>query len=134
MHRLAMAAIAVLMLAGCAETSTADAEKKAAGEAQRLAAALAGHVPGKAQSCITSRDTSGPESYGDSTLLFRDGRTIYRTETSGSCRGAGRDTIFVTHLYGSELCRGDIARLVERSGGFFAGSCAMGDFVPYRKE
>ena len=120
-------------LSACAIQNSPAAEKKAASEAVRLEVALAGRVAGKPQSCLPPRDTNGPESFGETTLLFHSGNVIYRTETSGSCGRAGRDDILVTQIYGSSLCRGDISHTVDRTSQFPSGSCAMGDFVPYRK-
>ena len=120
-------------LSACAIQNSPAAEKKAASEAVRLEVALAGRVAGKAQSCLPPRDTNGPESFGETTLLFHSGNVIYRTETNGSCARAGRDNILVTRIHGSSLCRGDISQMVDRTSQFPSGSCAMGDFVPYRK-
>jgi hypothetical protein len=53
---------------------------------------------------------------------------------SGSCRGAGDNYIIVNEVFGNSLCRGDISRLIDRTSGFFAGSCSMGNFIPYRRD
>jgi Family of unknown function (DUF6491) len=121
-------------LAGCASQPSAYAQKEAAGEAARLETALKGKVAGKPVSCISARYTSGPESFGESTLLFRESsRLVYRTETNGSCRDIRRGSALILRLYGSDrLCRGDFARTADLTAGFESGGCAMGDFVPYR--
>ena len=123
-----------ISLSACAIQNSPAAEKKAASEAVRLEVALAGRVAGKAQSCLPPRSTNGPESFGETTLLFHSGNVIYRTETSGSCGRAGRDDILITQTFSSSLCRGDISRTVDRISQSPSGSCAMGDFVPYRKS
>jgi hypothetical protein len=122
-------------LGGCAAQPSPRTIQYRADEAAKLEKDLAGFSPGKPQSCIDVRDLNGPKSYGDTTILFRaNRRLIYRNDVQGSCRGAGDDYIMVNEVFGSRLCRGDISRLVDRTGGFFAGSCAMGDFVPYRRD
>jgi hypothetical protein len=121
-------------LAGCASQPSAYSQQKAASESARLEVALKGKVAGKAESCISTRNISGPESFGETTLLFRASRNlIYRTETSGSCRDVGNGRALITRLYGSDrLCKGDISRTADLTAGFETGGCAMGDFVPYR--
>ena len=133
MRTIIMTLATGMVLSACAIQNSPAAEKRAASEAVRLEVALAGRVAGKPQSCLPPRDTNGPESYGETTLLFHSGNVIYRTETNGSCGRAGRDDILVTQIYGSSLCRGDISHTVDRISQSPSGSCALGDFVPYRK-
>jgi hypothetical protein len=122
------------LLASCAGQPSASQIKFAATEEARLEKDLAGYVPEKPRNCISLREAEGVESYGDTTLLFRQGRNlIYRNDTRGSCPGIGDDNILVNQVYGSQLCQGDISRVIERTGGFYAGSCSLGQFVPYRR-
>jgi hypothetical protein len=135
MQNLCSILIGAALLSGCAAGPPSPyAQKVAASEAQRLDKALAGRIAGKPQSCIPLHDASGPESFGETTLLFRSGRKlVYRTETNGSCGrvGSGGHAL-ITHPTSSQLCRGDIARSADLVSGFENGSCAMGDFIPYR--
>ena len=106
----------------------------ATSESTWLAATLAGYTPGKPVNCVENRDLTGPEAYGETTLLFRTGRKlIWRTETSGSCDAIKRGDALITHQYSSRLCQGDIARTADLRAGFQTGSCVIGEFVPYRK-
>ena len=114
------------------------AEMAAKAEAA-LAQELAGLRPGKPQTCIDqfiTRDASAT-SFGE-TLVYRTaggaGATRYVTQTTG-CTGIGGngDNILITSTPSMQLCRGDIARTIDRVSHFESGSCAMGDFVPYRK-
>ena len=74
----------------------------------------------------------------DYTILFHDGSNrVYVQNPRGGCSplGSGHYTL-VTELRGSSsLCRGDISRVVDLSGGggMTVGSCAMDDFIPYAK-
>jgi hypothetical protein len=133
--RNALAIFLTLAATACAEGPPSKAAlKQQATEARRLDEALAGLIPGKPISCIESRLANGPESYGETTLLFRMGsKLIYRTETRGTCRDVGNGRALVTRTFGSRLCRGDIASVADLTAGFSTDTCVMGDFVPYRK-
>lgn len=122
------------LVAGCAMDG-ASSSYRADRQARAMAALdkrLAGYTAGTPQSCVESRDLKGPEAFGESTLIFRDGRTIWRTEAPG-CDDAGRDAL-VTRQFSSRICRGDIARTADLTAGVQTGSCAFGDFVPYRRN
>ena len=124
----------VALLGACAGGAPSDATLKyRANEATRLETALAGLTPGKAQSCIRMRDAQSVESFGDNVLLFKVGKKLaYKNETSGSCQRIGDGRALVTRSYSGDYCRGDIARSADLVAGFEAGSCAFGDFIPYR--
>lgn len=127
----------IAMTAACAMDGEMSA-RSAAREAESMAkldALLANYTPGEPRSCVNSRNLRGPTAYGDRTLIFRDGSTIWRNETTGGCDEAGRDAL-VTRQFGPQLCRGEIARTVDLTGAgsFQSGSCALGDFVPYRRR
>jgi hypothetical protein len=123
------------MLAGCAAGAPSPyALKQQANEAKRLEDELAGFTPGKPKSCLSIRDIGGPESFGENTLIFRVGRNLlYRNETRGSCGRVGHGDALITQVWGSQLCKGDIARSADLTAGFQSGACSLGDFVPYRK-
>jgi hypothetical protein len=70
----------------------------------------------------------------ENTLLFRDGSNrVWRSELRGPCNGLGRPgTALLTKQFGgSGLCSGEIAQVIDTTGGFTVGSCALGEFVPY---
>ena len=129
---LALAAL----LAGCAATDAqvANQEDRAARDRAQLDRALAGYAPEDTQSCLSSIDrraSRGTRYYG-STILYRFGDRIVRNDMNGSCP-LGRDPILVTQTPSSQLCRGDIAQLIDRASRFPIGGCAYGDFVTYRR-
>ena len=70
----------------------------------------------------------------DETIAFKSGGSrVYVAHMEGSCNNlsTGHNAL-VTHQYGNaELCRGDIAQVVDTLNGFTVGSCVFGDFVPY---
>lgn len=122
------------LTAGCAMTPEQTAREAAsdARDQARLEQRLAGYVPGEPRSCIPLQRNDQMTIYGD-TLVFRDGRTLYRTTTNGGCFGLKRDDIVVTRNFGSQRCRGDIVRTVDRTSAFPTGACTYGEFVPYTK-
>ncbi len=132
--RIFLALPLVALLGGCAAGTPSEATLKfRANESARLETALAGLTPGKPQSCIRMRDAGSTESFGDNILLFKVGKKlIYKNETSGSCRRIGDGNALITRSFSGDFCRGDIARSADLVVGFESGSCAFGDFVPYR--
>lgn len=137
MHKsLIFVPLASLALCGTVSASSSRYAEAQAKEDARLETALAGKTAGKPQSCIYLRETHGTESFDnkDGTLLFKvSKKLVYRTDTKGACRRIGRGDALITRSFnGGQLCRGDIAHSADLLSGFHSGSCAMGDFVPYR--
>lgn len=130
--------IGFLVLAACTPTAAeqrATSDRDAA-SARALDQALAGLTPGQPQTCLSEVDrrNAGSSKIG-STLIYRASRDrIYRNDMNGGCVGGGSDPIIVTSTPTGQLCRGDIARLVDRTSRITTGSCAFGDFVPYTRK
>jgi hypothetical protein len=124
----------LFLLAGCTMSAQESAREQAADarDAARLEKALVGREAGKPESCINPMNATNLSIYGE-TLVYKDGRTFWVNKPLGGCFGLKRDDIVVTRSYGSQLCRGDIVRTIDRTGGFPTGACSFGDFVPYRK-
>ncbi|CAM3092529.1 hypothetical protein SPAN111604_03260 [Sphingomonas antarctica] len=101
-------------------------------DADQVEKALAGKVAGAPKNCLT-RFEADNMSVHDGVLLFRvSSKLVYRNDMN-QCSNLREDDIIQTNLFGSsQLCRGDIARLISRTGGFEHGACSFGDFVPYR--
>jgi hypothetical protein len=119
----------LVLLAGCATTT-----EMAQGPDPKLTAALGDRVAGKSQSCIRLDQATGNEIYRDA-ILYRASRSRYFLADAPGC-GSSRghnDYILVQNVFGSQLCRGDIVRLVERVGGSTGGACAIRGFTPYTK-
>lgn len=126
---------AALLLSGCAATPAQIAQEQA--DAARVQAKLdrrlAGYAPGRTVDCI--RPTSGGVDIFGDTLVYREtGARLYVTRTSGGCFGLRRDDILVTRSSSGQLCRGDIVRTIDRSGGFPSGACSFGDFTTYVRD
>ena len=123
---LAGAALAVSgMSAASAETL---AEK---GEA-RLAEMLQGRVAGEPVSCITphrSRNLQVIEHVG---VVYDDGDTIYVARPNNP-HSLGSMDVLVIDRFGSQLCKQDVTRTVDRYNGNVSGVVFLSDFVPYTK-
>jgi len=130
-----MRAISLLLcaaiLAGCATQPPSPTEMaRAQAEFQKL---TAGKVAGQPISCLSSYRRNDMVKIDDSTIAFKNGKTVYVNKLIGACSGlnSGFYTL-VTTSSGPGLCRGDIARVADVRTGMTYGSCAIGDFIPYK--
>ena len=96
-----------------------------------LARELAGKVAEKPRSCIPLDDARSAKVFDDA-ILYRASRRVSYVNAAKGCRSFDTDPIFVNEVRGSQLCRGDVVRLVSRSGGIPGPFCILGDFTPYR--
>lgn len=119
-------------LAGCTATPM---DVRVAQAEMELREMLSGRVAGPPQRCLPYYRSGNMVNMDGGTLVFRDGDTLYVNRLQGGCaRTIGGNYALVTNsLGGYGLCSGDIARLVDPSSGIQAGSCIIGDFVPYRR-
>lgn len=124
-----LALLAAVALAGCSANAASDVDKDGAA----LNKALAGRVAGEPKNCISVTSNDGPMIIGN-TLLYRDGRRLWRTEPVGRCPGLDDDPILVVELHGSQLCRNDRFRTLDRTSTLIPGPyCRFGEFTPYEK-
>lgn len=129
-----LAPLLAATLASCAGNDLTPYQS-AEGEA-RLAKELAGKFAGKPVNCLPYHGNNGLEVIDRDTILFHAGSTVYRQDTNGQCYPSGSQMGYalVTRSFGSsQYCNGDIARVVDTSGGFTVGSCSFNEFVPYRR-
>ena len=131
--RIFMLASVVVGLCACA-TASEPAQRSASAQRQ-YDSLLAGKVPGKAEKCLPTYRSNDMTIIDDDTILFRDGRTVYVNQPLGGCQSLSRSgSALVTRNIGPQLCRGDLATVVDNSSGMTLGACSLGDFVPYRKS
>ena len=127
---------ASVLLTGC---SMSDAESTPIAltdkQSKLLQKQIGGKVAGKAVSCISSAQHTDIIRISDDMLLYKvSGRLVYQNRLKSPCPGLASDRdIMVTEQFGSQQCRGDIIKLVDRIGGIPGPFCVLGDFVPYRK-
>ena len=101
----------------------------------KFAELTAGKVAGPPMNCIPSWRRDDMVVIDDSTLAFRNvGSTVYVNHMHGPCIGLeqGRNTL-VTKSTSADLCRGDIAQVIDTAARVPVGSCVFGDFVPYNR-
>lgn len=100
-----------------------------------LARELEGRVAGPPKRCISSSQSTAMTVVDDSTLLYRDGRTIWVQQLRSPCYGiANGSNTLVTRQFGiSQYCDGDINHAVDLRSGMTGGACIFGPFVPYTK-
>jgi hypothetical protein len=127
--KTALAIAASLAATGC--VSTTAAERAAEGEA-KLARMLEGRVAGQSQSCISAWRNTNLQVINETAIVYDAGNTIYVARPAQP-QSLDSDDILVIERTGSQLCKHDIVRTVDRSG-FMTGVIFLGDFVPYVEE
>ena len=130
--RTFMLAAGLIGLCACATAS--EPVQRSASAQRQYDNLLAGKVAGPAERCLSTHRSSDMTIIDDNTILFRDGRTVYVNHPLGGCNNlhqSGR--ALVTRNFGSQLCRGDLATVVDNVSGMSVGACSLGDFVPYTK-
>ncbi|MET4896145.1 hypothetical protein RN629_03100 [Sphingomonadaceae bacterium jetA1] len=130
-------ALPLTVLAACAPTAAEQARmaQRSADDQTALARDLRGLVAQKPTQCISQYQTQQMRAYGPTIVYTVSPRLKYVSRTQGGCEGVGegaRNDILVTRTSTGQLCAGDIAQTVDRTSGFFTGSCSFGPFVPYR--
>lgn len=89
---------------------------------------------GETVNCVSLR-SADITPVDESTFLFRAGGNYYVNEARGVCHGADSNfsRIDIT-MFGSQLCSGEILKVVEQSSGMFKGSCSLGAFEKLTKS
>lgn len=110
----------------------AIAKEKKTGE-EKLAELLEGRVAGEPTSCINdSRTHNNLRIIDETALVYGRGKTIYVNRTRNPDR-IDDDDVLVTRRFGSQICKLDIVRTVDRFSGFPSGNVFLTDFVPYTR-
>ena len=127
--------LGLALLAGCAMNDPAET-RMAESDRASLAAALEGYEQaGPAVSCVNQRDLQGNRSAGEGAIVFQ-GRTngmLWVNRPAGGCPSLNWGRTLVTRTPSTQLCRGDIANVVDLGSGGQYGGCGLGDFTPYRR-
>jgi len=131
-----MRVIALLLAGGLLACCTTAPEPthRAADKQQELEKLLAGKVAQRPVNCLPHYSANDMRVIDDETIAYRDsGRRTYVTHMNGVCSNlAAGHSALVTRLVGSpDVCRGDIAHVVDTATGMTIGSCSYGDFTPY---
>ena len=121
--------------AGCAAASSDQrAQIRADGEA-KLATELRNYEQaGPPVSCVNQRDLGGNHSAGDAIVFGgRTRSTLYVNRPAGGCPDLNFGRALVIRTTSSQLCRGDIATILDPVSRTEFGGCGLGDFTPYRR-
>jgi hypothetical protein len=124
-----LAGAAVLAMGASAASAETLAEK---GEA-RLAKMLEGRTAGEPVSCITAIRSNGLRVIEHVGVVYDAGKTIYVSRPSDP-KSLGPWDVPIFERLGSQLCKTDLVRTVDRTNGFVTGVVFLGDFVPYTKQ
>lgn len=131
--RLMSVLMGAAVLTSCTTAPPAPAMRTA--EKQReFQMLLAGKTAQPPISCLPHQRSGDMRVIDDETIAFRDGsRRTYVAHMRGGCNelGTGHYALVTRQLGSPELCRGDIAQVVDTLNGITVGSCVFGDFVPY---
>ncbi len=124
-----MRILAILSVAALAASCATAAQPR--DDSADMAKELVGKVAEKPRSCIPLDDARGAKVFNDA-IVYRVSRRLSYVNAAKGCNSFDNDPIFVNEVRGSQLCRGDVIRLVSRSGGIPGPFCVLGDFTPYR--
>ena len=130
MRKLAMMTIGILALAGTA----ADARKPRQTPEEKLAARLKGFLPEKPVHCVDLQRLGSSEIIDRTAILYRSsGGLYYLNRLRGGQNTLRRDDVLVSRTFGSQLCSGDVIRLLDINSRIDSGFVVLDDFIPYRR-
>jgi hypothetical protein len=103
--------------------------------AARLNALLAGKVAGAPSRCLPFR-VSSVRFINSNTIAYEAGARLYVNRLQRNCGNfVGMNYSILTRPFGfGGPCSGDLVQVVDSSSGMMAGSCVLGDFVPYARR
>lgn len=125
--RTCAAAGALILTASCATVPQEE------GPDPKLAEALKGMHAEKARSCIPLDEARSAKVYRGA-ILYTPGRRLSYVNNSPGCQTNDYDPLFVVETFGTQLCKGDTVKFVDRISGMPGGFCVLGDFTPYRSR
>ncbi len=128
----AILSTAALALSGCATAGAPARHAFQDREEAKLATMLQGRVAGQPRSCISAFDLSRMQIINHTAMVYKSGDTIWVSRPADP-HSLDTSDIVVIKRTGGQLCKQDIIRTVDRTGGFTTGVVFMGDWVPYKK-
>jgi len=120
------------LVTGCTMAPPPGQPMRAA-ESEKAMRLLAGKVAGPPMDCISSLNANDMTWLDHGTVAFRRGSNlVYVNHFNGGCDNYSDRYALVTRQVTGQLCRGDIAQLVDPVAHYPGASCVFGDFIPYR--
>lgn len=94
---------------------------------------IAGKVAGAPVRCLSNSNANDMTIIDEQTIAYRLGGQVYINHLQRSCPGLGgpSNALVTRSSVASEICRGDVAYLMDTGSHFTVGSCVFGDFIPY---
>ncbi|GGD60005.1 hypothetical protein GRI62_00425 [Erythrobacter arachoides] len=89
-------------------------------------------VAGEPESCITTFNSNRLRVVEHVGFAYRQGDTMWVARARNP-QNLGAWDVPIIDRFGSQLCRHDSMRTVDRSSGMFSGNLFLDDFVPYRR-
>ncbi len=128
--------VATVLAASCTQSGALSTPQPLTEkQSTMLTKALAGRVAGTPVDCVSDLGSVNFTRVSDNIMLYQStGRTVYQNTLQYTCNGLSRDSdILVFDKFGSNYCKGDLVRLVDRTSGIAGGTCRLGAFVPYKR-
>jgi hypothetical protein len=122
-----------MIIAALLTTTPAMAKKPAARGEAALAKLLEGRVAGKPVRCLPLQTVRGTQVFDNAAIVYRGNNdTLFVNRTQGA-QFLDRDDILVSRVTGTQLCRLDSIRLLDRMTRMDSGFAVLDDFIPYTK-
>lgn len=133
MKTFATIAIAGLALGGVA--AAAVSQDPVTRARARAAQVLEGRTAQPPVHCVNQRLIHGNRSLDDGGILFGEDHaaTVYVNRPTAGCPSLDAGRFLITRTPTGSLCAGDIVTVREQGAGPDVGSCALGEFTPYRR-
>ena len=125
----AAAATAALTVTAPAAAQDRDAEREAQYE-EAFEELVEGRTAGEPTPCITTFNSNRLRVVEHVGLAYERGDTLWVARTSNP-RNFGPWDIPIIERTGSQICRHDVNRTIDRSSGMFSGVVFLSDWVPY---
>lgn len=125
----AAAATAALALSAPAMAQDRDAEREAQYE-EAFEELIEGRVAGEPTPCISTFNSNRLRVVENVGLAYERGDTLWVARASNP-RNLGPWDIPIIERTGSQVCRHDVNRTIDRSSGMFSGILFLSDWVPY---
>ena len=129
MKAILASTIAAVLAVGSAPLA---AETRAERGEARLAEMIEGRTAGEPRSCITAFNSNRLRVIEHVGIVYEGGATVWVARATDP-RDLGSFDVPIIERHGSQLCRSDIIRTVDRSTGMHSGSVFLDDFVPYTR-
>jgi hypothetical protein len=134
-RRLSLLLFAAAAAASCNTVPPSPSPAQIAASQSHLQELTAGKVAQAPISCLPHHRANDMVVVDENTVAFKDGARVYIAHMNGPCSNlGGPGYALLTRTTGTaDLCRGDIAQVVDTSAHITVGSCVFGDFTPYTR-